>query len=193
MADDDVLRRDLMARIEARRAAVHAFLRDSRPRTRRLANLTIVLTSLAAAFTAGPAVGGQTFADSVQKSLGLPSDATVWRTLCLGALVVSIGAAVLTNISKSQDAAGKLSTAEAAGAELEGLATLLHFGRLPLEDGVKLYQQYTAKIPFVEDVPVPALGHLAPGHLAPGHLAPGQGSGRPTSPGRGVYPPPPPR
>ena len=35
MADDDDLRRDLLRRIEARRAAVQAFLRANRPRTRR--------------------------------------------------------------------------------------------------------------------------------------------------------------
>ena len=39
-------------RIEARRAEVQAFLRENRPRIRRRANITIVLTSLSAAFTA---------------------------------------------------------------------------------------------------------------------------------------------
>ena len=78
------------------------------------------------------------------------------------ALVVSVAAAVLTNIAKSQDADARLSTAEAVNAELEGLATLLHFGHLSLEDGVKLYQQYTAKIPFVEDL-APTMPGQAPG------------------------------
>ena len=39
--------------------------------------------------------------------------------------------------------------------QLQGLASLLHFGHLPLDDAVKLYQQYSVKIPFVEDLPVP--------------------------------------
>jgi hypothetical protein len=47
-----------------------------------------------------------------------------------------------------------LSAAEAANAELEGLMTLLEFGHLPVEEAVKLYQQYAVKIPFVEDSPV---------------------------------------
>ena len=101
MAEDSELRRDLLLRIEARRAAVQAFLRENRPRIRRRANVTIVLSSLAAAFTAGPALGGQPFAESVQRSLGLVTDSIVWQLLCLAALAVSVGAAVLTNIAKS--------------------------------------------------------------------------------------------
>jgi cytochrome bd-type quinol oxidase subunit 2 len=151
MPEDDRLRRDLLARIEHRRAAVQVFLRDNRPRIRRRANITIVLSSLAAVFTAGPALGGEPFAESLQRSLGLSSDSYVWRTLCLAALLVSVGAAVMTNIAKSQDADARLSTVEAVNAELEGLASVLHFGHLSVDDGVKLYQQYTSRIPFVED------------------------------------------
>jgi cytochrome bd-type quinol oxidase subunit 2 len=158
MTEDDALRRDLLARIDMRRAAVQAFLRANRPRIRRRANLTIVLSSLAAAFTAGPALGGEPFAESVQRTLGLVTDALVWQLLCLLALVVSVGAAVLTNIAKSQDSEARLSTVEAVNAELEGLAGLLHYGHLSLEDAVKLYQQYTARIPFVEDVPAHQYG-----------------------------------
>ena len=105
MTEDIDVRRDLMERIEARRAAAQTFLRHHRPRIRRRANLTIVLSALAAAFTAGPAIGGETFAESVQDTLGLSSDSYVWRTLCLAALLVSVGAAVLTNMGKSRGSA----------------------------------------------------------------------------------------
>ena len=152
MVEDSEQRRDLLRRIEARRAGVQAFLRENRPRIRRRANITIVLTSLSAVFTAGPALGGETFAKSVQNGLGLATDSVVWRVLCLLAMLVSVTAAVLANIAKSQDADARLSTAEAANAELEGLATLLHFGHLSVDDGVKLYQQYAGKIPFVQDL-----------------------------------------
>lgn len=152
MAEDDALRRDLLARIDLRRAGVQAFLRENRPRIRRRANITIVLSSMAAVFTAGPALGGEPFAESVQRSLGLSTDSIVWRVLCLAALLVSVGAAVMTNMAKSQDADARLSTVEAVNAELEGLASLLHFGHLSVDDGVKLYQQYTVRIPFVEDL-----------------------------------------
>jgi hypothetical protein len=152
MAEDGDARANLLARIASRRASVRAHLQGNRPRVRRRANATIVLSSLAAFFTAGPAVGGETFAGGLQKTLGLSSDAYVWRVLCLAAMLVSVGAAVLTNLSKSHDAASRLSTAEAVDGELEGLAVLLEFGQLPVQDAVKLYQQYTAKISFVEDL-----------------------------------------
>jgi hypothetical protein len=153
--DSDALRRNLLSRIDARRAAVQAFLRENRPRVRRRANLTIVLSSVAAVFTAGPALGGEQFSTSVQKTLGLSTDSLVWRFLCLGALLVSVGAAIMTNIAKSEDVVSRLSTAEAAGAELEGLTTLLEFGHLPLDEAVKLYEQYAGKISFVDEVPEP--------------------------------------
>jgi cytochrome bd-type quinol oxidase subunit 2 len=162
MAEDEELRRDLLARIDHRRAGVQAFLRENRPRIRRRANITIVLSSLAAVFTAGPALGGEPFAASVQRSLGLSAESVVWRVLCLAALLVSVGAAVMTNIAKSQDADARLSTVEAVNAELEGLASLLHFGHLSVDDGVKLYQQYTVRIPWVEDL-TPSPGTLGAG------------------------------
>jgi hypothetical protein len=176
MAEDDALRQDLLWRIEARRASIQAYLRENRPRTRRRATITIVLTSLAALFTAGPALGGEPFAESVQNTLGLVSDSTVWRTLCLLALLVSIGAAILTNLGKAQDDVARLSSAEAANTELEGLAGLMHFGHLAVQDGVKLYQQYIVKIPFVDDQP-----------------GAGAGTQVPAAPWQGQYAPPPPQ
>ena len=201
MADDDVLRRDLLWRIEARRTSIQAYLRDHRPRTRRRATITIVLSSLAALFTAGPALGGEPFAQSVQDSLGLVSDSYVWRTLCMLALLVSLGAAILTNLGKANDDVARLSSAEAANTELEGLTGLLQFGHVSLEDGVKLYQQYIVKIPFVDELPGGGpsptqgpwqgegqgqgqwQGQYAPLPPPPGQYAP------PPVPGR--YPPPP--
>jgi hypothetical protein len=157
MAEDiDPLRRELVARIEGRRAAVRAYLRENEPRLRRRSTLTVVLSTLAALFTAGPALGGESFSTGVQKALGLSTDSLVWRTLCLAAMLVSVTAAILTNLTKTQDTVGRLGAVEAAGAELEGLATLLEFGQLPVPDAVKLYQQYSAKIPFVGDVPMGA-------------------------------------
>ena len=79
MAEDDALRQDLLWRIEARRASIQAYLRENRPRTRRRASITIVLSSLAALFTAGPALGGEPFAESVQNALGLARRCCRWR------------------------------------------------------------------------------------------------------------------
>ena len=153
-----------------------------------------MLSSLAALFTAGPAFGGETFSASVQSALDLQSDSYVWRLLCLLALLVSVGAAVLTNLSKAQDDIGRLSTAEAANAELEGLSSLLQYGQLTVEDAAKLYQQYSVKIPFVDDLPGGAPAHHGPpaqgaGYYAP--PAPGPGYYAPPPQGPGYYAPPP--
>jgi hypothetical protein len=188
MADDDVLRRDLLWRIEARRASIQAYLREHRPRTRRRATITVVLSSLAALFTAGPALGGEPFAQSVQDSLGLASDSYVWRTLCFLTLLVSIASAILVNLGKANDEVAKLSSAEAANTELEGLVGLLQYGRVSLEDGSKLYQQYIVKIPFVDDPPGAPTAWQ--GQYAP--PPPGGGQYAPPPPGAGQYAPPPP-
>jgi cytochrome bd-type quinol oxidase subunit 2 len=156
MADQTDRRQDLLRRIDARRAGVEAYLRRRRPRVRRWATVTLVLTSLSAVFTAGPALGGVPFAEGVQNVLGLDSSSWVWRTLCFLALLVSVGATVLTNVNRARDPLAELSAVEAADAELEGLATLLEFGTLSVEDAVKLYQQYVTKIPFVDDAPAVA-------------------------------------
>ena len=198
MADDDALRRDLLWRIEARRASIQNYLREHRPRTRRRATVTVVLSSLAALFTAGPALGGEPFAQSVQNSLGLASDSYVWRTLCFLTLLVSIASAIMVNLGKADDEVAKLSSAEAANTELEGLTGLLQFGRVSLEDGVKLYQQYIVKIPFVDDLPSAAppapwqaqtQGQYAPPPPGP-YAPPPPGSYAPPPPG--AYAPPPP-
>jgi hypothetical protein len=179
MAEDGALRRDLLWRIEARRASIQAYLRAHRPRIRRRATITVVLSSLAALFTAGPALGGQSFAESVQNSLGLASDSYVWRTLCLLTMLVSIASAILVNLGKANDEVAKLSSAEAASTELDGLTGLLQYGRVTLEDGAKLYQQYIVKIPFVDDLPANA------------PPVPWQGQYAPPPPAPGGYPPPP--
>ena len=168
MTDDDGVRADLLQRIASRRASVQAHLQDQRPRFRRRTNLTIVLSTLAAVSTAGPAVGGESFAGGVKNTLGLSSDSYVWRVLCLIALLVSVGAAILTNLGKSQDHAARLASAEAAVAELDGLTVLLEFGQLPIQDAVKLYQQYSSKIGFLPDVPVPATSSPSAGPRPPG-------------------------
>ena len=196
MTEDDALRRDLLWRIEARRASVQAFLRANRPRIRRRATLAAVLSSLAALFTAGPAFGGEKFSTGVQNAFGLVSDSYVWRVLCLLALLVSVASAVLTNLGKTQDDAGRLSSAEAAGAELEGLTSLLQYGQLTVQDGVKLYQQYSVKIPFIDDLAAAVPGQQGPYAANPGYYQPSgpvQGYYAPPPQAPGPYPPQPPQ
>ncbi len=156
MADQSDLRQDLLRRVDARRAGIKAFLRERRPRVKRRVTVTLALTSLSAACTAGPGFGGTDFAESVESVFNLSSSSDVWRVLCILSTLISVAAAVLMTIDKADDSVAQLSAVEAADAELEGLAMLLEFGHLSVEDGAKLYQQYVTKIPFVDDAPVAA-------------------------------------
>ncbi|HEX8935871.1 MAG TPA: hypothetical protein VF788_17185 [Pseudonocardiaceae bacterium] len=154
MVDDVDGRAELIRRIEARRSSINAFVRRVRPRNARLANISIVSSAAAAAFTAGPALGGLSFAETVQRGLSLSDSSLVWRVLCLFAMLVSLVAAISVNLNKSQDMASQLSAAEACDAELEGLRTLLEFAQLSVHDAAGLYQKYITKIPFVQEEPV---------------------------------------
>jgi len=145
------LQQDLLNRVKARRASIDAYVRRIEPRADRQANLSIISSGVAAALTAGPAIGGTRFSTSLQHLLALPDDSLVWQSLCLLAAVVSVVAAVSTSLYKSRDLASQLSKAETAASQLEGLETLLEFGQLPVAEAVKLYQQYVSGIPFIPE------------------------------------------
>lgn len=153
MPEESTTRTELLRRIDAKRQAVAVYLRRVRPRRNRLSNISIIGSALAAVLTAGPALGGVTFSTGVQHIFGLQDDSTVWRVLCLGALVTSVSATIATNLTKSQGIAGQVSAAETCSAELDGLRTSLEFARLPIKEAVQLYQQSIAKVAFLEDAP----------------------------------------
>ncbi len=156
MARGSDSRRELLERIKARRANIGAYVRDLDRNGDRLTNLSIICSAIVTALTAGPALGGTRFTDVTANILGLAEDALVWRVLCFLAMVLSIVAAVATNLYKSHDVANRLAKAEACNVALEGLETQLQFGQLALAEAVKQYQQYVAEIPFVHDEPAPA-------------------------------------
>ena len=68
------LRRELLQRIDGRRASIDDYLQRARPRGGRLVTVAIVSSALAAVLTAGPALGGEPFAAGVADSLALPSE-----------------------------------------------------------------------------------------------------------------------
>jgi hypothetical protein len=153
MGDNVDVRLELIRRIEARRASINAFVRRVRPRSVRLANISIISSAVAAVFTAGPAFGGVSFTEAVQRGLSLSNSSIVWRSLCLAATLVSLVAAISVHLNKSQEMTVQLSAAEACNTELEGLQTLLEFAQLPVPDAVDLYQKYITKIPFIDEEP----------------------------------------
>ena len=156
MSDEAHDRRELLERIQARRASIRTYVGDLGTRGARLTNLSIICSAVVTALTAGPALGGTRFSDATATLFSLPSDALVWRGLCFLAMILSIAAAISTNMYKSQDVAARLAAAEACNAGLEGLETLVQFGQVSVADAVKQYQQYLARIPFVHDQPAPS-------------------------------------
>lgn len=154
MDEDAGARRELSARIEERRGTIRNFLRRARPRRTRLTNISILGSSLAAAFTVGPAAGGTRFTEAVKNLFALPDDSVVWRVLCLAAVLLSLAAAVATNLANSANLAAQVSAAEACLGELEGLQLSLSLGNVPLEDVIQAYRQAIAKVSFLADVPV---------------------------------------
>lgn len=142
----------LQQRIEDRRRTVEAYLRRARPRAERLTYVAIVSSALAAALTAGPGVGGTGFTGGVAKGLDI-AESTVWQSLCLLGMVTSVVAAISANLSKSRNAEARIVSAEACNAELEGLQTLVEFQQVSLQEALKLYQQYVARVPFVVETP----------------------------------------
>ncbi|MHA7269341.1 hypothetical protein [Arthrobacter sp. HLT1-20] len=154
MSEDPQVRQDLTARIHHRRASVLAFLRTARPRRNRFTHISIIGSALAAVFTVGPAVGGSRFTESVQEVFSLRDDSVVWRVLCLAAVLLSLAAAVATNLANSHALSAQVTAAEAASAELDGLESALKFGTLPTDNAVELYRQYVAKVAFIDDAPL---------------------------------------
>ena len=143
----------LSTRIEQKQQAVRSYLGRERPRRNRLSNISVVGSAIAAMLTAGPAFGGTGFTNAIQGVFSLADDSVVWRVLCLGAVLLSVAAALATNFANSHSLADRVSAAETCKAQLEGLQDTLSFGRIAMDDALKLYQQYTAQVAFVDDAP----------------------------------------
>jgi YVTN family beta-propeller protein len=151
MGDDVEARRELLRQIRARRASINTYVQEKRPRGHRLANTSIISSAIAAALMAGPAAGGTTFAEAVQKGLSLSQSSIVWQILCLAAATMSIVAAISANLSKSRDPTALIGAAEACNTELEGLGRLAEFSELPVKDAAAIFALLVTKIPGVEE------------------------------------------
>src|SRR3712207_3710350 len=96
-------RAELLLTIERRREAIDAYVREKTPASGRLSTISIVSSAIAAALTAGPALGGEGFTDRVQDGLDVEAGPPAWQVLCLAALVVSVIAAISANLAKAND------------------------------------------------------------------------------------------
>jgi hypothetical protein len=141
----------LVDEIETRRRGIERYLDAKRPVSNRLTTISIISSCVAAALAAGPAVGGNGFAETVQNGLPIGQSSSVWRLLCFAAAAAAIAAAISANLSKSSDLAQRVAGAEAANSLLDGLRARMLFSRLPVAEGAQQYQEIVARIPWVCD------------------------------------------
>jgi MFS family permease len=139
---------ELVARIKQKRTEIEAFLSAARPRKRRLLNTTIVGGTLAAALTAGPAVGGPSFTTWLTGALGLASPS--WRVLCAAASLSSIMATVATQLLKSHNIEENVTRAQGCRAKLEVLEVGLTMGQLDLRQATTEYLKCVEDAAFLE-------------------------------------------
>ena len=137
----------LLRRISEKRSEIDAFLSKAQPRNKRLVNISIICSAVAAAMTAGPAFGGQGLTAWLSDSLGLTSP--VWQLLCLGATACSVAATIATNMAKSHEVASRVLRAQTSDAKLEGLETLVEMDQIELGKASTLYAEYLPEIPFI--------------------------------------------
>ena len=158
--DHDELR--LLSKIEDHIGRMDAFLRRTRPRQTRLTVVTIVSAALAAALTAGPALGGKQFTGWAKDVSHVEDVSYVWRLLCLLAMLVSITAAICANLNQASKTELRIVSAEGCRTELACLQTLIEFHQIPVSEGLKLYQQHLSRVPFLDQPKTPSAANVTP-------------------------------
>jgi hypothetical protein len=153
MDDSSETRQRLSDRIEEKQSALRSYLERLRPRRHKLTEFSVTGSVLAAMLTAGPAFGGTGFTAAVQGMFSVGDASVVWRVLCLGAVILSVGAGLATNFANSQALAEKVTAAETAIAQLEGLQLSLGFGHIATDEAAMLYKQFVSHVAFVDKVP----------------------------------------
>ena len=147
MADTEPIE-ELLDRIRQKRRAMTKFLTVARPRKRRLLNTTIVAGPLAAALTAAPAVGGQSFTAWLSSVLELAAPS--WRILCATATVCSVMATVATQLLKSHNIEENVARALGCRAKLEVLDTALTLGHLDVAEATAEYLKCVEDAAFLD-------------------------------------------
>ena len=145
---NDASHEDLVSRIHQKRAQLESFLSSARPRKRRLLNTTIVGGSLAAALTAAPALGGQSFTMWLTGVLGLGSPS--WRLLCGAATVCSVLATISTQLLKSHNVEEHVTRAQGCRAKLEVLEVGLTMGQIDARQATTEYLKCVEDAAFLD-------------------------------------------
>ena len=141
-------RTELIARTVKKRQEIERWLAAATPRKRRLLNVTILGGTLAAAFTTGPAIGGQSFTRWLTTSFGLESPS--WQLLCGAAAVCSVAATLATQLLKSQNVEEHLARAQSCRAKLEMIEVGLTTGYLEVSQATGEFLRCVEDASFIE-------------------------------------------
>jgi len=139
---------DLLTQIRRKRAQVEAVVAATLPRKRRLLNVSIIGGALAAVFTTGPAVGGQSFATWMKTSLSLTAPS--WQLLCGAAALCSVAAAVSTQLLKSHGLEERVFRGQSCRAKLEALEVGLSAGQIDVARATSEYMKCLEEAAFLE-------------------------------------------
>lgn len=144
----DETKAELTRRTAAARQKVDGWLKSKVPRKRRLLNVAIIGGTLAAAMTAGPALGGPGFTAWLTGTLGLENPA--WRLLCGAAAIFSIAATIATQVLKSQNLEELITRAQGCRAKLEVIEVGLATGYLDTGQATTDYLRCVEDVSFIQ-------------------------------------------
>ena len=143
---DEVLEA-LIPRIAAKRRSVDGYLRDTRRRSRRLVQISIIAGSVAATLTAAPALGGEPLSEWLTQAVSTPAPA--WRFLCAFAALCSLSATVATQFLKSNNYEERIAKAQGARTTLEILEVEIESGRLEQEQAAERFAECIESTSFI--------------------------------------------
>ena len=148
MSEQDDLQQKLLEMIKAKRTSTASYASALGSRTNRLTNISIVCAALTAVMTAGPALGRDKFTALITGIITVP-DSAVWGVLCLLAMVLSVVAAIVNNMNRSQDVVTRLAKAQTATLLFDKLIVSIEMKQITGADATKLYEEYLADISFI--------------------------------------------
>jgi hypothetical protein len=146
--DSSETHESLLKRIRDRRRRIESFIGSLEPTGARLTNFNIVCGAVATVLTATPAIGGKPLLDALGTT---DPNSLSWRILFAIAALFSLLSTIAANLYRSHDIASRLGKAQACGAKLEGLETLLELHQIDLKEAATQYTQCISEIPFVSD------------------------------------------
>jgi MFS family permease len=141
-------REAFLAILRAKRAAVAHAGERLRRRDATFTLVSVIASAVAAALTAGPALGGP----ALTRALGSAGpDTPSWRILCGVASVCSLLAAVAANLHRQQEVTTRLARCQTGAARLEALELRVALEQGLLAEATAEYGRVIAELPFVTD------------------------------------------